>query len=122
MWSPGTYQLTREGEDSDYWSYHLKLAQGYVDTVYDVKFQTRLCHLACICTAFVIGDQWSNSENLNGEYAPGNENRTFMVDADLADTTVQWVYWNNKGPAPFEPSGTLSSFTFATSVAICDCR
>ena len=35
----------------------------------------------------------------------------------LADTTVQWVYWNNKGPAPFEPSGTLSSFTFATSVA-----
>ena len=41
-----------------------------------------------------------------------------VVDAGLlADTTVQWVYWNNKGPAPFEPSGTLSSFTFATSVA-----
>ena len=41
----------------------------------------------------------------------------FVVDAGSADTTVQWVYWNNKGPAPFEPSGTLSSFTFATSVA-----
>ena len=117
MWSPGTYQLTREGEDSDYWSYHLKLAQGYVDTVYDDQISDSPLPLGLHMYRFVIGDQWSNSENLNGEYAPGNENRTFMVDADLADTTVQWVYWNNKGPAPFEPSGTLSSFTFATSVA-----
>ena len=46
---------------------------------------------------------WGGSENLLVNLSR-NENRTFMVDADLADTTVQWVYWNNKGPAPFEPS------------------
>ena len=61
---------------------------------------------------FVVGDSWGGSENLNGEFITNNENRIFVVDAGLADTTVQWVYWNNKGPAPFEPSGTLSSFTF----------
>ena len=41
----------------------------------------------------------------------------FQVDADLADTTVQWVYWNNQGPPEFEPTGTLATFTLSTSVA-----
>jgi len=116
MWSPGTHQLTRESETSDYWSFHLKLAPDYVtsSSAVDVAGTGTLgLHMY----RFVVGDSWGGSENLNGEFITGNENRIFVVDAGLADTTVQWVYWNNKGPAPFEPSGTLSSFTFATSVA-----
>ena len=117
MWSPGTHQLTRESATSDYWSIHLKLAQGYVDTIYDDQVADVGNPLGLHMYRFVVGDSWGGSENLNGEYVTGNENRIFMVDAGLADTTVQWVYWNNKGPEPFSPSGTLSSYTFSTSVA-----
>ena len=117
MWSPGTHQLTRESTTSDYWSIHLKLAQGYVDTIYDDQVADVGNPLGLHMYRFVVGDSWGGSENLNGEYVTGNENRIFMVDAGLADTTVQWVYWNNKGPEPFSPSGTLSSYTFSTSVA-----
>ena len=30
---------------------------------------------------FVVGDSWGGSENLNGEFITGNENRIFVVDA-----------------------------------------
>ena len=117
MWSPGTFQLTRESTTSDYWSYHLKLAQGYVDTVYDNQIADAPNPLGLHMYRFAIGNDWNNSENLNGEYVAGNENRIFMVDAGLADTTVQWVFWNNQGPPEFEPTGTLAEFTLSTTVA-----
>ena len=117
MWSPERHQLTREHAGSDYWGYHLKLAQGYVDTVYDNQIADPGNPLGLHMYRFCIGADWGGSENLNGEYVTGNENRIFQVDADLADTTVQWVYWNNQGPPEFEPTGTLATFTLSTSVA-----
>ena len=33
------------------------------------------------------------------------------------DTTIQWVYWNDQGPLPFTPTGTLETFSLNTSVA-----
>tara|TARA_Y100000748_G_scaffold304124_1_gene311925 strand:- start:1866 stop:3779 length:1914 start_codon:yes stop_codon:yes gene_type:complete len=33
------------------------------------------------------------------------------------DTTIQWVYWNDQGPLPFTPTGTLTAFNLSTSVA-----
>ena len=121
MWSPGTHQLTRESETSDYWSFHLKLAPDYVtsSSAVDVAGTGTLgLHMY----RFVVGDSWGGSENLNGEFITGNENRIFVVDAGLADTTVQWVYWNNKGPAPFEPSGTLVFIYFRHFCSKCDCK
>ena len=40
---------------------------------------------------FVVGDSWGGSENLNGEFRTGNENRIFVVDAGLADTTAMGI-------------------------------
>ena len=116
MWSPGTFQLTRESTTSDYWSYHLKLASDYVasSSTMDVA-GTGILGLHMY--RFAIGNDWNNNENLNGVYVAGNENRIFQVDSDLADTTVQWVFWNNQGPPEFEPTGTLAEFTLSTSVA-----
>jgi len=90
MWNPGAYQFTREGPTSDYWNYHLKLAQpstayasaGTVDSVY---------------FRFAIGTDWSNTENIQGHgMFPGNENRGTVV---RQDTTIAWKYWNDNPPA-----------------------
>ncbi|MFZ0389596.1 MAG: choice-of-anchor X domain-containing protein, partial [Calditrichia bacterium] len=89
MWSPGTYQLTRESSTSNYWSYHLKLANpstayasaGTVDSVY---------------YRFVIGNDWSNTEQIFGHgMFPNNENRGTVV---RSDTTLAWKYWNDVPP------------------------
>ena len=61
----GTYQLTRESTTSD-WSYHLKLAQGYVDTVYDNAVAGTDVPAGLHMYRFVVGDSWGGSENLNG--------------------------------------------------------
>ena len=86
-WDPGSSMLTREGT-SDYWSIALPV-EGGVDHEYK----------------FTLG-AWGTDESNNR--GPINVSQ---------DTTIQWVYWNDQGPLPFAPTGTLSSFTFSTSVA-----
>ncbi len=112
-WSPGTYKLTREGT-SDYWSYHMKLAQGYVDTVDKVNasWATGGLHMY----RFAIGTDWSNTENLNGAYYDGNENRILILHPTTKDTTIHWVWWNDKSPTPFTASEKIPSLTFRTNV------
>ncbi len=103
FWDPGQYALVQEG-DSDYWNYHLELDPAgapYMGFMY--RFHNN-------------GTDWGgNSENVQGHgYYPDNENRGLDV---LADTTVQWKYWNDKGPEPFAASDTLASLTFSTDVS-----
>ena len=103
FWDPGQYALVQEG-DSDYWNYHLELDPAgapYIGFMY--RFHNN-------------GTDWGgNSENVQGHgYYPDNENRGLDV---LADTTVQWKYWNDKGPEPFAASDTLASLTFSTDVS-----
>ncbi|MBU0529866.1 hypothetical protein KKF86_08965 [bacterium] len=103
FWNPGQYALTQEGT-STYWNYHLELDPAgapYIGFMY--RFHNN-------------GTEWGgNSENVQGHgYYPDNENRGLDV---LADTTVQWVYWNDKGPEPFAASDTLSNLTFMTDVS-----
>ena len=86
-WDPGSSMLTREGT-SDYWSIALPV-EGGVDHEYK----------------FTLG-AWGTDESNNR--GPINVSQ---------DTTIQWVYWNDQGPLPFSPTGTLASFTFSTSVA-----
>lgn len=89
MWSPGTYQLTREDPTSDYWYFHLKEANpstsyasaGTVDSVY---------------YRFAIGTDWNNTENIrNHGMFPDNENRGTVV---RSDTTLAWKWWNDVPP------------------------
>ncbi len=89
MWSPGTYQLTRESPTSTYYSYHLKEANpstayasnNTVDSVY---------------YRFAIGNDWNNTENITGHgMFPNNENRGTVV---RSDTTISWKYWNDTPP------------------------
>jgi len=114
MWSPGTYKLTREGSTSDYWSYHMRFAQGYIDTVENVQFDSFGAGLHMF--RFALGTDWTNTENLNGAYVTGNENRALVLNNDYQDTTTQWVWWNDKGPEPFSPEGTLNTLTIETDV------
>jgi hypothetical protein len=92
MWSPGTYRLTREGSTSNYWGYHLKLAQSSDHYPGDVAGRLTV---DSVLYRFAIGTGWDNSENLGGKYIPGNENRTTQV---YHDTTISWVYWNDVAP------------------------
>ncbi len=103
FWNPGQYALTQEGT-STYWNYHLELDPAgapYIGFMY--RFHNN-------------GTEWGgNSENVQGHgYYPDNENRGLDV---FADTTVQWVYWNDKGPEPFAASDTLTNLTFTTNVS-----
>jgi Secretion system C-terminal sorting domain len=90
MWSPGTYALTQEGA-SDFWNIHLKFppaALPATDQMY--RFHNN-------------GSEWNgHSENLNGAYFAGNENRG--IDLPAKDTTVAWVWWNDVPGGNFEGS------------------
>jgi len=103
FWDPGLHALVQEGT-STYWNYHLELYPAgapYIGFMY--RFHNN-------------GTEWGgHSENVQGHgYYPDNENRGLDV---LADTTVQWKYWNDKGPEPFAASDTLSNLTFMTDVS-----
>lgn len=110
MWSPGTYVFQQE-DDSPYYSYHMQLP-GPTDDLGDVAGQG----VGQAMYRFAQGTigSWGASENLGGAYVEGNENRLIRV---TADTTVQWFYWNDKGPEPFAASDTLTSLTFSTDVS-----
>jgi len=114
MWSPGTYVAIREGT-SDYFGFHLKLAQSFIDTVDQVQFDDNLPGLHMY--RFAIGTDWSNSENLGGAYIPGNENRILILNTAMSDSTVQWTYWNDAGPQPFGGETSLIPFTFSTDLS-----
>ncbi|MCB0281279.1 MAG: lamin tail domain-containing protein [Calditrichae bacterium] len=98
MWNPNAYKFTRIG-DTDYWEYHLKLAQGYVDTVENIKFDAgwpesaRGMHMY----RFAVTD-WGHSENLLGAYFPNNENRVLYLKNTTSDTTLVWKFWNDEPP------------------------
>ncbi len=113
MWSPGTYQFSRVGS-SDYWQFHLKLPQTYIDTVNKVNasWATGGLHMY----RFAIGTDWNNSENLNGAYYDSNENRILILNTAMKDTTIHWVWWNDKAPSPFTASSKVPSLTFHTNV------
>jgi len=88
-WDPGGSPLTREGT-SDYWSGALQVDAGS----YEYKF--------------TLG-AWDGTD----ESLPSNRGPITVSQ----DTTIQWVYWNDQGPLPFTPTGTLAEFTLSTSVA-----
>jgi hypothetical protein len=68
---------------------------------------------------FAIGNDWSNSENLNGKYWPGNENRIIALHPGLEDTTLAWKYWNDNPPAGFIAEDTVDiTFTADLTNAI----
>lgn len=120
IWSPGTYPLEREGE-SDFWSFHLKLAQGYIDTVENIKFDdtwpesARGMHMY----RFALGTDWNNTENLGGKYWPGNENRIIYLKNTSTDTTIAWKWWNDSPALGFTGEDTVDiSFTANLSKAI----
>ena len=92
MWSPGTYALTQEGS-SDFWNIHLK----FDPSVMPVADQMYRFHNN--------GDAWNgHSENLNGAYFVGNENRG--IDLPAKDTTIAWVWWNDVPGGTFESTDT----------------
>jgi hypothetical protein len=107
-WNPGAHPLTREG-DSDFWSLHLKLAQGYIDTVENIKFDAgwpesaRGMHMY----RFALGAGWDNTENLNGKYWDGNENRVIYLKNTTKDTTIAWKWWNDAAAKGFEGNDTV---------------
>ncbi len=87
MWSPGTYTLTQEGT-SPFWNYHLKLDPSLLPLT-DQMYR------------FHNGSEWSDhSENLQGAYFAGNENRGISLPAK--DTTIAWVWWNDLPGGNFE--------------------
>jgi len=91
MWSPGSYVLEQEAA-SGFWNYHLKLDPDLLP-LDDVMYR------------FHNGSEWSDhSENLQGAYVEGNENRTVSVNAH--DTTLAWVWWNDIPGGNFEGTDT----------------
>ncbi len=102
MWSPGTYALEQEAA-SGFWNYHLKLAPGLLpleDVMY--RFHNN-------------GTEWNgHSENLQGAYVAGNENRTVSVNAH--DTTLAWVWWNDIPGGTFEGNDT-ANITFGVDMS-----
>jgi len=89
MWSPGTYQFTREGPNSDYWYYHLKEENPSTSYPSDGTLDS-------VFYRFVIGTDWSNTEQIFGHgMFPNNENRGTVV---RSDTTVAWKWWNDLAP------------------------
>jgi hypothetical protein len=84
MWDPAKYKLTREGDESDYYGFHLKLdpAKTYDSTMY----------------RFTRG-AWDGSEDIKGHgMFPDNENRGVSIGKN--DTTIAWKWWNDAAPQP----------------------
>jgi hypothetical protein len=107
MWIPGRYQLQREEVNSTYWSYHLKVdstSDTYPGDVAGTLTKDSVLYRFC------IGDQWSGAEDLLGKYLPkeiwgvDNENRVTPVHGD---TTIAWVYWNDKPPKQLTGTDTV---------------
>ncbi len=119
-WSPGTFALTREG-DTDYWNYHMKVPSTYFtgDPITDREGTNGAgAHFF----RFAISTDWSNTENMTSlclaKSGDGscNENRLIHLFSTMADTTIHWVWWNDKAPSPFVASNKIPSLTFRTNV------
>jgi len=104
-WSPGTLLLTQEGA-SDYWSRTIRIPQAVIDTVDKVQ-PLGSENPGFMMYRFALSTDWSITENLNGKYWPGNENRIIALHPGLKDTTVAWKYWNDAAPAGFTPEDTV---------------
>ena len=111
-WSPGSIPLTQEGT-SDYWSTTIRIPQGVIDTVDQIDPLGG--HPGTLMYRFAIGNDWSNTENLNGKYWDGNENRIIVLHQGLKDTTLAWKYWNDIPPAGFTTEDT-TDITFYTDM------
>lgn len=121
-WFPGAYPLTREGT-SDYWNVHLKFSQAYMATTDTLLIDPAWSedeygmHMYRFCYDGYGHDFWGNTENLGGAYFPDNENRTIYFHSTMGDTTAQWVYWNDQGPAEFESDAVLEPMSFETDLS-----
>jgi len=116
-WTPGALPLTQEGT-SDYWSRTIRIPQAVMDTVDRVQ-PLGAEHPGVLMYRFAIGNDWNNSENLNGKYWPGNENRIIALHPGLEDTTLAWKYWNDNPPAGFIAEDTVDiTFTADLTNAI----
>lgn len=101
MWSPTTYAMEEEG--SGFWTYHLKLDPSVLPITNKMfRFHNG------------TADWGGNSENLNGAYTPGNENR--LVSIGTNDTTLAWVWWNDVVGGAFEGTDT-SDITVGVNMA-----
>jgi hypothetical protein len=101
MWSPGTYELSQEGA-SDFWNIHL-------------KFDPSVMPLTDQMYRFHNGTEWSDhSENLQGAYFAGNENRGISLPAK--DTTIAWVWWNDIPGGDFGGADT-ATITFGVDMS-----
>ncbi|MDD3965695.1 MAG: T9SS type A sorting domain-containing protein [Candidatus Neomarinimicrobiota bacterium] len=102
MWSPGTYALTQEGS-SAFWNIHLKFDPSLMpltDQMY--RYHNN-------------GFEWNgHSENLNGAYFSGNENRGISLGTN--DTTIAWVWWNDIPGGVFEGNDT-ANIVFGVNMA-----
>ena len=97
MWVPDAYALTREGPESDYFSYHLPLDPAGAS--YD-----------SVMYRFTLGS-WDQSEQVYGHgMFPDNENRGTSAHND---TTVSWKWWNDTPPAGFEGQDSVDITFFA---------
>jgi hypothetical protein len=120
MWGaePGFYKLQREGVDSDFWSFHLKIDQAYMDTVQNILFDTGWPESAhgMHMYRFGIGTGWTDAvtENLGGKYFPNNENRVLYLKNMTGDTTLAWKYWNDIPPG--EAGEDTVNVTFRTDL------
>lgn len=110
MWSPGKFTFQQEGTSS-YYNYHMELAEPTDE--HGDAFGAGVGQIMYRFAQGTIGS-WGASENLGGAYVEGNENRLLRV---VADTTIQWFWWNDMPPAPFEASDSLTTLTFTTDVS-----
>ncbi|NQV37093.1 MAG: hypothetical protein HQ509_03695, partial [Candidatus Marinimicrobia bacterium] len=91
-WTPGASPLTQEGTSS-YWNLHARV--GHVD---------------------------SGAVNIEMKYTWGawdgtEEGGNRVYNGILADTTIQWVWYNDEAPIPYNSDATLTSFTLGTDVS-----
>ncbi|MCP4413800.1 MAG: hypothetical protein GY808_14675, partial [Gammaproteobacteria bacterium] len=114
MWNPNAYKFIRI-DDTDYWGFHLRLAQSYIDTVENIKFDGGWPENAfgLHMYRFAVND-WGNTENLDGKYFDGNENRTLYLKNTSTDTTLVWKFWNDTPPADIPVVTTILTWRAST--------
>ncbi len=90
-WTPGASPLTQEGT-STYWNLHARFAAVGDTANIEMKY---------------TWGAWDGTEEGN--------NRVY--NGILADTTIQWIYYNDEAPIPYSSDATLTSFTLTTDVS-----
>ncbi len=90
-WTPGASPMTQEGTSS-YWNLHARFAAVGDTANIEMKY---------------TWGAWDGTEEANNRVYSGI----------MADTTIQWVYYNDEAPIPYSPDATLSSFTLETDLS-----